>query len=194
MKENQRIINVGKKIVIKDMSNCYHCGEQGLLEKTTYCPTCNFPQRGSEKSIERFFKRKREERVQIGEAREILSRFKKELFYLSVLFLVGGLMLIPFVELRPFLYSCLVLGGGFILSALLFNIQPVVSTVVSSILILVISMYLFVDPVILFPEGIIHYFIELVPLTVLLAYMLLNTYKAIQIKKEADNMKIQNTA
>ena len=81
------------KIVITDLSVCYHCKRQNLKEEEIFCPNCGFPQRGEEAAQRKFIAVFNVKKMQQHDYTKAINKARNILFILAGLNLVTGILL-----------------------------------------------------------------------------------------------------
>lgn len=80
------------RIEIKDPSTCFYCKSSPLGDEIVYCPSCGFPQRGTEKEQSDFVWKKRALHRQLEEMQLKMDKAGNMLFITAGLFLVSYLI------------------------------------------------------------------------------------------------------
>jgi len=100
------------RIVINDLSICYHCKTTGLTEDITFCPNCGFPQRGSQVDMKIFMNNHRKKNQLLKEQKKAVKKARIMLYILSGFYLVSSIAVGLINELNlPILIGGLMSSG-----------------------------------------------------------------------------------
>jgi len=81
------------KIIITDLSVCYHCKRPDIKEDEIFCPNCGFPQRGNHDDQRRFIAKFNVIKMFGDEYSAAVNKARNILFVLSVLNVLAGVLL-----------------------------------------------------------------------------------------------------
>lgn len=70
---------------VRDLKVCHYCGTSPLPESSVYCPSCGFPQRGTEQEQKRFLIGRRNAGTEVNEAEAGIGIARLILFGLGIL-------------------------------------------------------------------------------------------------------------
>jgi len=84
-----------RTIVISDLSVCHYCKLKDLSDKSTTCPNCGFPQRGSQVEMKRFIWNINNKHILLAQHKKAIEQARNILFGLFALF--TGLALLSLI-------------------------------------------------------------------------------------------------
>lgn len=70
---------------VRDLKTCHYCGSSPLSDMTMFCPSCGFPQRGTELEQKRFLIERNKMKVNVNETEASIGIARLVLFGLGVL-------------------------------------------------------------------------------------------------------------
>jgi len=128
-------------IHISNLSECYYCKTSPLDESTIYCPSCGFPQRGTEEEQKKFITDKRILLIQLETVNDSIRKSRNALFGVAALYGVSYIML-AFSSGLPAVIEGLILCGIFVALGFWANKNPY-PAVLSGLLLFILIMILF---------------------------------------------------
>src|ERR1041385_8220788 len=133
-------------ISIPDLSVCYYC-HTAPLNENAYCPSCGFPQRGTEEEQKKFITDKRVLLIQLEGMQDNIRKSRNALFGVAALYGVSYLILAITAGL-PAVIEGSVVCGLFIGLGLWANKNPYPAVLTGLIcFILIIILYAVINPI-----------------------------------------------
>lgn len=114
LERERRLIK--SRIVIKDLTICYSCKSIGLAEDDKYCPSCGFPQRGTQAEMGKFMGQIVLKKSALDDQKKAIKKARNILYILAGLNLLYGIFLGLIINFDAAILIGSIIGGGIYLS------------------------------------------------------------------------------